>query len=161
MSDAPAAATNSARLAALGLELPPVPTPAAAYVPAVRHGDLVIVSGQLPTADGALLATGLVGNGGHDVAQAAGLARTCALNVLSAAASVAGGLDRIATVLRVGVFVASADGFDEQHLVANGASELFMAVLGEGSVHARAAVGVPSLPRSAPVEVEAMLTVLA
>ena len=153
-------ATNTARLAALGLELPPVPVPAAAYVPAVRHGDLVIVSGQLPTADGALLATGPVGEGGHDVAAAAELARVCALNALSAAASVAGGLDRIASVLRVGVFVASADGFAEQHLVANGASALFTAVLGEGSVHARAAVGVPSLPRSAPVEVEAMLTVV-
>jgi enamine deaminase RidA (YjgF/YER057c/UK114 family) len=153
--------TNTARLAALGLELPPVPVPAAAYVPAVRHGDLVIVSGQLPTADGALLATGLVGEGGYDVAAAADLARVCALNALAAAASVSGGLDRIASVLRVGVFVASADGFAEQHLVANGASELFMAVLGEGSVHARAAVGVPSLPRSAPVEVEAMITVMA
>jgi len=152
--------TNTARLAALGLELPPVPVPAAAYVPAVRHGDLVIVSGQLPSADGALLATGPVGEGGHDVAGAAALARVCALNALAAAASVAGGLDRIASVLRVGVFVASAEGFAEQHLVANGASELFMAVLGEGSVHARAAVGVPSLPRNAPVEVEAMLTVL-
>jgi enamine deaminase RidA (YjgF/YER057c/UK114 family) len=152
--------TNTQRLAALGLELPPVPAPAAAYVPAVRHGDLVIVSGQLPTADGVLLATGSVGEGGHDVAAAAELARVCALNALSAAASVAGGLDRIASVLRVGVFVASAGGFDEQHLVANGASGLFTAVLGEGSVHARAAVGVPSLPRSAPVEVEAMLTVV-
>ncbi len=156
MSSTPAS-SNTSRLAALGLELPPVPAPAASYVPAVRHADLIIVSGQLPVHDGALLATGPVGAGGHDVAAAAQLARTCALNVLSAAAAVAGGLDRIASVLRVGVFVASVDGFDEQHLVANGASELLMAVLGEGSVHARAAVGVPSLPRSAPVEVEAML----
>jgi enamine deaminase RidA (YjgF/YER057c/UK114 family) len=154
------AVTNSARLAALGLELPPVAAPAASYVPAVRHADLIIVSGQLPVADGQLLATGQVGAGGHDVAAAAELARVCALNVLAAAAAVAGGLDAVASVLRVGVFVASADGFDEQHLVANGASELFMAVLGEGSVHARAAVGVPSLPRSAPVEVEAMLSVI-
>jgi enamine deaminase RidA (YjgF/YER057c/UK114 family) len=153
--------SNSSRLAALGLELPPVPAPAAEYVPAVRHADLIVVSGQLPVRDGALLATGPVGAGGHDVAAAAELARVCALNVLSAAATVAGGLDRIASVLRVGVFVASADGFDEQHLVANGASELLTAVLGEGSVHARAAVGVVSLPRGAPVEVEAMLTVLA
>ena len=152
--------TNSARLAALGLELPPVAAPAASYVPAVRHADLIIVSGQLPVADGQLLATGQVGAGGHDVAAAAELARVCALNVLAAAAAVAGGLDAVASVLRVGVFVASADGFDEQHLVANGASELFMAVLGEGSVHARAAVGVLSLPRSAPVEVEAMLSVV-
>ena len=155
------AATNSARLAALDLELPPVPAPAAAYVPAVRHGDLVIVSGQLPLADGALLATGLVGDapGEHDVDAAAALARRCAINVLAAAASVAGGLDAIASVLRVGVFVASGDGFTRQHLVANGASQLFGEVLGPDAVHARAAVGVPRLPLDAPVEVEAMLTV--
>jgi enamine deaminase RidA (YjgF/YER057c/UK114 family) len=155
------ATTNSTRLAALGLELPPVPAPAAAYVPAVRHGDLVIVSGQLPLLDGALLATGLVGDGPdeHGVDAAAGLAQRCALNVLAAAASVAGGLDAIASVLRVGVFVASGDGFTRQHLVANGASELLAAVLGPGAVHARAAVGVPRLPLDAPVEVEAMLTV--
>ena len=153
--------TNTARLAALDLALPPVPAPAAAYVPAVRHGDRVIVSGQLPLADGALLAIGLVGDapGEHDVEAAAALARRCALNVLAAAASVAGGLDAIASVLRVGVFVASGDGFTRQHLVANGASELLAAVLGPGAVHARAAVGVPRLPLDAPVEVEAMLTV--
>jgi len=156
------AATNSARLATLGLELPPVPAPAAAYVPAVRHGDLIIVSGQLPLADGALLATGLVGDapGEHDVDAAAALARRCALNVLAAAASVAGGLDAIASVLRVGVFVASGDGFTRQHLVANGASQLFGEVLGPDAVHARAAVGVLRLPLDAPVEVEAMLTVV-
>jgi enamine deaminase RidA (YjgF/YER057c/UK114 family) len=153
--------SNSARLAGLGFELPPVPSPAASYVPAVRHADLIVVSGQLPVVDGALLATGPVGLGGHDVEAAAALARAAALNVLAAAAAVAGGLDRIASVLRVGVFVASADGFDEQHLVADGASQLLAAVLGEGSVHARAAVGVAGLPRSAPVEVEAMLTVIA
>ena len=153
--------SNSARLAALDLELPPVPAPAAAYVPAVRHGDLVIVSGQLPLVDGALLATGLVGDadGEHDVDTAAALARRCALNVLAAGASVAGGLDAIASVLRVGVFVASGDGFTRQHLVANGASQLFGEVLGPDAVHARAAVGVPRLPLDAPVEVEAMLTV--
>ena len=153
--------SNSARLAALDLELPPVPAPAAAYVPAVRHGDLVIVSGQLPLVDGGLLATGLVGDGDgeHDVDTAAALARRCALNVLAAGASVAGGLDAIAAVLRVGVFVASGDGFTRQHLVANGASQLFGEILGPDAVHARAAVGVPRLPLDAPVEVEAMLTV--
>ena len=153
--------TNTARLSALGLELPPVPAPAAAYVPAVRHGDLIIVSGQLPIVDGVLLATGLVGDGAgeHDVDAAAALARRCGLNVLAAAASVAGGLDAIGSVLRVGVFVASGDGFTSQHLVANGASELLATVFGPGAVHARAAVGVPRLPLDAPVEVEAMLTV--
>jgi enamine deaminase RidA (YjgF/YER057c/UK114 family) len=155
--------TNTSRLAALGLVLPPVPAPAAAYVPAVRHGDLVVVSGQLPLADGALLATGLVGDGSgeHDVAEAAALASRCALNVLAAAAEVGGGLDAIASVVRVGVFVASGEGFTQQHLVANGASELLGAVLGPGSVHARAAVGVPRLPLDAPVEVEAMVAVRA
>ena len=155
--------TNGSRLAGLGLELPPVPAPAAAYVPAVRHGDLVLVSGQLPLADGALLATGLVGDadGEHDVEVAAGLAARCALNVLAAGAAVAGGLDRIAGVLRVGVFVASGAGFTQQHRVADGASELLAAVLGPGAVHARAAVGVARLPLDAPVEVEAMLTVAA
>jgi enamine deaminase RidA (YjgF/YER057c/UK114 family) len=151
--------SHTDRLAALGLALPPVPAPAAAYVPAVRHGDLIIVSGQLPLRDGALLATGLVG---ADVTQdeAAELARVCALNALAAAAAVAGGLDAIAAVLRVGVFVASAEGFTTQHLVANGASQLLGEVLGPGSVHARAAVGVARLPLDAPVEVEAMLTVV-
>jgi enamine deaminase RidA (YjgF/YER057c/UK114 family) len=154
-------ATNTSRLTALGHTLPPVPVPAASYVPAVRHGDLVIVSGQLPVADGELLATGLVGDGEgeHRIEEAAALAARCALNILSAAASVAGGLDAIVSVLRVGVFVASGEGFTSQHLVANGASELLGAVLGPDAVHARAAVGVPRLPRNAPVEVEAMLTV--
>ena len=150
--------SNAARLAELGRELPPVPAPAAAYVPAVRHGDLVIVSGQLPLRDGAQLATGLVG---ADVTEeaAAALARICALNALAAAASVAGDLDGLAAALRVGVFVASADGFVAQHLVANCASELLSEVLGPGAVHARAAVGVARLPLDAPVEVEAMLAV--
>jgi len=155
------ASTNTARLTALGLDLPPVPAPAAAYVPAVRHGDLVLVSGQLPVRDGALVATGLVGSatGEHGVEAAAELARLCALNVLAAAASVAGGLDAIGAVLRAGIFVATGDGFTSQHLVANGASALFAAVLGEGAVHARMAVGVARLPLDAPVEVEAVIAI--
>ena len=163
MNAASTTGTNSDRLAALGLALPPVPAPAAAYVPAVRHGDLVLVSGQLPMRDGALLATGLVGStdGQHSVEQAAELARVCALNVLAAAASVAGGLDAISGVLRAGVFVSSGEGFTVQHLVANGASELFAAVLGPGAVHARMAVGVARLPLDAPVEVEAVVAVRA
>jgi len=152
---------NSDRLAALGLELPPVAAPAGAYAPAVRHGDLVHVSGQIPTRDGALLATGPVGPGGLDVAAATALTRACALQVLAAASAVAGGVDGIASVLRVGVYVASAPGFTDQHLVANGASELLRSVLGDGAVHARAAVGVASLPLGAPVEVEAVLSVVA
>jgi enamine deaminase RidA (YjgF/YER057c/UK114 family) len=147
--------TNGARLAALGLTLPPVPAPAAAYVPAVRHGDLVFVSGQLPVRDGELVATGQV----DDVETAAELARLCALNVLAAGAAVAGGLDAITGVVRCGIFVASAPDFTAQHLVANGASGLFAAVLGPGAVHARMAVGVAALPLGAPVEVEAVLSV--
>ncbi len=161
MSDHGRGTTNAARLAALGIELPSVPAPAGAYVPALRHADLVIVSGQLPIVDGALLATGVVGDGGHDVAAAAALAAVCARNVLAAAAAAAGDVDALASVLSVRVFVASAPGFSEQHLVADGASDLFAQVLGVGSVHARAAVGVVSLPRGAPVEVEAMLAVAA
>ena len=162
-------ATNSERLAALGLSLPPVPAPAAAYVPARRHGDLVWTAGQLPLVDGALVATGPVGatdgtgdgatDGAIDVERAVELARTCALNVLAAAASVAGGLDAITGVLRATVFVASAPGFVAQHLVANGASRLFAEVLGGDEGHARVAIGVASLPLDAPVEVEAVLTV--
>ena len=150
-------ATNTERLGAAGLVLPPVPTPAAAYVPARRHGDLVWTAGQLPMVDGALVATGPVGDA-VDVASAAALARTCALNVLAAAASVAGGLDALTGVVRATVYVASAPGFTSQHLVADGASGLFADVLGPDAAHARIAIGVAALPLGAPVEVEAVLT---
>jgi enamine deaminase RidA (YjgF/YER057c/UK114 family) len=160
MTTGPDAPTNGARLAALGLVLPPVPTPAAAYVPARRHGDLVLTAGQLPMVDGALVATGAVG-AALDVDRAAELAGVCALNVLAAAAAVAGGLDAITGVVRATVYVASAPGFTSQHLVANGASQRFADVLGAGAGHARIAVGVASLPLDAPVEVEAILSVRA
>jgi len=154
-------ATNSARLAALGLTLPSVVPPVAAYVPAVLDAGLVHVSGQLPMRDGVLPATGLVGDGPNDVAPelAQELARTCALNVLAAAAAVAGGLDRLDAVVRVGVMVACGTGFVAPHTVANGASELFGAVLAPGVGHARAAYGVARLPLDAPVEVEAIIRV--
>jgi enamine deaminase RidA (YjgF/YER057c/UK114 family) len=141
------------RLAGLGLTLPPVAVPVAAYVPAVRSGDLVYTSGQLPTVDGKLLAVGKVGDevGATD---AAGLARTCALNALAAAASAAGGLDQIRRIVKVTGFVASAPGFSGQPQVINGASELFIEVFGEDGKHARSAVGVAELPLNAPVEVE-------
>jgi enamine deaminase RidA (YjgF/YER057c/UK114 family) len=151
--------TNSDRLAALGLRLPDVVAPVAAYVPAVRDGGLVHVSGQLPMIAGALPATGLVGEGPDEVApaRAAELARAAALNVLAAAAQVAGGLDRLDRIVRVGVMVACAPGFTAPHTVANGASELFGAVLAPGVGHARAAYGVTRLPLDAPVEVEAII----
>jgi enamine deaminase RidA (YjgF/YER057c/UK114 family) len=141
------------RLAELGLTLPPVAAPVAAYVPAVRSGDFVYTSGQLPTVDGKLPAVGKVG-GEVSATDAAGLARTCALNALAAAASAAGGLDQIHRIVKVTGFVASAPGFSGQPQVINGASELFIEVFGEDGKHARSAVGVAELPLNAPVEVE-------
>ena len=130
------------RLSELGLQLPPVPTPAAAYRPWVRSGELVLTAGQL----GADLTT----------AEGAAEARTAALNLLAVGAEAFGTLEAF-RVVKLVVFVASAEGFTEQHLVANGASELLGAVLGDAGVHARSAVGVAALPLDAPVEVEAIL----
>ena len=145
--------TASQRLAALGLTLPPVAAPVAAYVPAVRTGNYVYTSGQLPFVDGKLQGAGKVGDA---VApdEAASLARIAALNALAAAASVAGGLDAIARVVKVTCFVASAPGFTGQAQVANGASELLIEVLGDAGRHARSAVGMAVLPLDTPVEVE-------
>jgi enamine deaminase RidA (YjgF/YER057c/UK114 family) len=141
------------RLAALGLTLPPVAAPVAAYVPAVRTGGFVYTSGQLPTVDGKLPAVGKVG-AEVSAADAAGMARTCALNALAAAASAAGGLDAIGRIVKITGFVASAPGFSGQPQVVNGASELLIEVFGEDGRHARSAVGVAELPLNAPVEVE-------
>jgi enamine deaminase RidA (YjgF/YER057c/UK114 family) len=145
--------TATERLAGLGLSLPPVPAPVAAYVPAVRTGNHVYTSGQLPLVDGKLQGTGKVGDG---VApdEAASLARTAALNALAAAASVAGGLDAITRIVKVTCFVASAPSFTGQAQVANGASELLLEVLGDAGRHARSAVGMAVLPLDSPVEVE-------
>ena len=141
------------RLAALGLTLPPVTAPVAAYVPAVRTGPYVYVSGQLPVVDGKLPATGKVGDA-VSAADAAGMARTCALNALAAAAAAAGGLEAISRIVKVTGFVASAPGFTGQPQVINGASELLIEVFGEQGRHARSAIGVAELPLNAPVEVE-------
>ncbi|MGF6821890.1 enamine deaminase RidA (YjgF/YER057c/UK114 family) [Microbacterium sp. ZKA21] len=145
--------TLAARLEELAIELPAVAAPVAAYVPAVVHGDLVYTSGQLPFTDGALPATGKVG-AGIDADDAKGYARTCALNALAAAADAAGGLERIAGVLRLGGFVASDPSFTGQPGVINGASEVLGEIFGDAGKHARAAVGVPVLPLDSPVEVE-------
>jgi enamine deaminase RidA (YjgF/YER057c/UK114 family) len=142
-----------ARLAELGIELPAVAAPVASYVPAVVHGDLVYTSGQLPFAGGSLPATGKVGDG-VSAEDAKLFARTCALNALAAAADAAGGVDRIAGVLRVGGFVASTPDFTGQPGVINGASEVLGEIFGDAGRHARAAVGVPVLPLDSPVEVE-------
>src|SRR5580698_10064215 len=138
--------TPTQRLAELGLTLPAVPVPAAAYVPAVVSGGFIYTSGQLPTVDGKLLATGKLG-AGVSVEEGAGLARVCALNALAAAASVAGpdGLDGIARIVKVVGFVASAPGFHAQPKVVNGASELLIDVFGENGKHARSAVGMAEL----------------
>jgi enamine deaminase RidA (YjgF/YER057c/UK114 family) len=145
--------TPEARLAALGLELPAVPAPLAAYVPAVRTGSHVYTAGQLPLVEGKLLMTGKVG-AQVSVAEAAALARTCALNALAALATVAGGLSAVVRVVKVTGFVASDPGFTDQPRVVNGASELLLEVFGEGGRHARSAVGLAVLPFDAPVEIE-------
>lgn len=145
------------RLADLGLVLPEVPAPVAAYVPAVRSGAMIYTAGQLPFVSGELLRTGLVG-AEVGVSDAVECARQCALNALAAVASQAN-LDEIRVVKVVG-FVASAAGFTAQPQVLNGASELIGDVLGEKGVHARSAVGVAALPLNAPVEVEVIAEVL-
>ncbi|GAA1289926.1 MULTISPECIES: RidA family protein [Streptomyces] len=142
-----------ARLAELGLTLPEVVPPLASYQPAVQSGVYVYTAGQLPMVDGKLPLTGKVG-AEVTAEQAKELARTCALNALAAVKSVAGDLDRVARVVKVVGFVASAADFTGQPGVVNGASELFAEVLGEKGVHARSAVGVAVLPLDAPVEVE-------
>lgn len=152
---APADGTGSPeeRLAALGLKLPDVVPPAAAYVPAVRSGKWVYTAGQLPIVDGVLAASGKVG-AGIDPQRAAELARFCALNALAAAASVSGGLSAIRQLVKVTGFVASAPDFTDQPLVINGASELLKDVFGDAGQHARSAIGVAVLPKDSPVEVE-------
>lgn len=149
------------RLAALGVELPGVVPPVAAYIPAKRHGDLVYTSGQLPMVKGALPATGKVGEGEGLVspADAKTYARQSALNALAAAASLVGGVDNITGVLKITGFVASVPEFTGQPGVINGASEFLGEVFGEAGAHARSAVGVPVLPLDSPVEVEVVFTV--
>lgn len=142
-----------ARLKELGITLPDVPKPVAAYVPAVASGNRIYTSGQLPVVDGQLRYKGKVGAA---VSQEEGYqaARICAINSLAAVRSLTGSLDRIQRVVKVTVFVNSAAGFTNQPEVANGASELFLQVFGEAGRHARSAVGVSDLPRDAAVEVE-------
>ncbi|MBC7308482.1 MAG: RidA family protein [Actinomycetales bacterium] len=144
------------RLAELGLSVPEVAAPVAAYVPAARDGDLVFTSGQLPMVAGSLVATGKVGEGDGLVSpeRAKELAQTCALNAIAAVKSVVGDLDSVTRVVKVVGFVASDPSFTGQPGVVNGASELLGAAFGDAGVHARSAVGVASLPLDAPVEVE-------
>ena len=143
----------SAKLAELGIELPPVATPVAAYTPAVIDRGVVRTSGQIPVVGGEPVCVGAVGDDGVDPEDAKEAARVCALNALAAAAAAAGGVDRLAGVVKVVGFVSSRPDFYGQAGVVNGASELFGEVF--GSAHARSAVGVAALPLGVSVEVEA------
>ena len=151
--------TISARLRELGLTLPPAPKPVAAYVPFVRSGSLLFISGQIPMRDGALVARGPVPSQ-VSLDEARQAAVQCALNALAVAQDALGGdLDRVVRVVRVGVFVCCDAGFHDQPKVANGASELLVEIFGEAGRHARAAVGSIALPLGAAVEVEMVLEV--
>ncbi|MEV0174196.1 RidA family protein [Streptomyces sp. NPDC050803] len=148
-----------ARLTELGVPLPEPARSVANYLPYTRSGTLLRTSGQLPLRDGALVATGLLGRD-LDVATGQLAARWCAANVLTQAKAALGSLDRIQQLLKITVFVAGTPDFAEHHLVANGASDLFVAALGEPGRHARSAVGVAALPMRAPVEIEAVIALV-
>jgi enamine deaminase RidA (YjgF/YER057c/UK114 family) len=150
----------SSALAGLGIELPSVVPPVAAYVPAKAHGDLVFTAGQLPMVSGALPATGKVGDGPGLVSaeDAQAYARQCALNALAAAAAAVGGVDRLTGVVKVVGFVASVPDFTGQPAVINGASEVLGEIFGDAGRHARSAVGVTALPLDSPVEVEVVFS---
>jgi len=150
--------TIEKRLNELGVALPAAAAPAANYVPFMRTGNLVFTAGQLPLRDGKLQVTGLLG---RDVDTAAGkeAAKLCAINILAQAKAAIGDLEKIKRLVKITVFVASAPDFTEQHLVANGASDFLVAVLGEPGKHSRSAVGTASLPLNAAVEIEAVIEV--
>jgi enamine deaminase RidA (YjgF/YER057c/UK114 family) len=147
-----------ARLAEHGYSVPEVAVPVAAYIPAVRTGNLVYTSGQLPFANGELLATGIHGTDVNEEAGALAAAQ-CALNAIAAVKSVIGDLDKVVRVVKVVGFVASAPTFTKHPVVINGASELLAKAFGDSGVHARSAVGVASLPLNAAVEVEVIVEV--
>ena len=149
------------RLADLGIELPAVVPPVGSYTPALRVGDLVYTSGQIPVADGQVTVTGKVSEGAEGIvapARAKEAARLCALNAL-AAVHAAVGIDSVVRVVKVVGFVASAPGFTGQPGVINGASDFLVEVFGDAGVHARSAVGVAELPLGVPVEVEIVVQV--
>ncbi len=147
----------TSRLHELGLELPPVATPAGSYVPATQTGALIFTAGQLPFSGGELHRTGKVGDT-VSPEEAKECARLCVLNALAAAAERAGGLDNLRNIVKVTGFVASAASFNGQPGVLNGASELLGEVFGDAGLHARSAVGVSELPLDAPVEVELVVS---
>ena len=145
--------THSERLASLNLALPAVAVPVGSYVPALRNGEDLLTSGQLPMRDGRLTCTGKVG-ADVTLADAAAAAELAALNGVAALAGVAGGIDRIERIVRVCVFVNSAPGFTDQPKVANGASDLLSRIFADAGKHVRSAVGVAELPLNAAVELE-------
>jgi enamine deaminase RidA (YjgF/YER057c/UK114 family) len=145
--------TPEERLGELGLSVPEVAAPVAAYVPAVRSGAHVFTSGQLPLREGTLITTGKVG-AEVSLEEAVECAKQCALNAIAAVRAEVGELSAVKRVVKVVAFVASAPDFTAQPKVANGASELLGTVFGDAGVHARSAVGVAALPLDAPVEVE-------
>ena len=149
------------RLAELGYTLPQVPAPIAAYVPATQTGNLVFTSGQLPTVDGQLLASGLVGTGADDVdvETAKKCAERSGLNALAAVKSLVGDLDKVVRIVKVTGFIACRPDFTNHSAVVNGASELFGAVFGDAGLHARSSVGMSALPLGAPVEIEIVVEV--
>ena len=150
--------TPEERVEELGLSIPQVPKPVAAYVPAVRTGSYIYTSGQLPMRGGTLIATGKVG-GEVSAEQGVECAQQCALNAIAAVKSVIGDLSNVVRVVKVVAFIASTPDFTGQPGVANGASELIGKVFGEAGQHARSAVGTPVLPLDAPVEVEMVVEV--
>ncbi|RWO91529.1 MAG: RidA family protein [Mesorhizobium sp.] len=150
--------TIEKRLSDLGVTLPVAAAPAANYVPYCRSGNLLFIAGQLPLKQGKLQASGLLGRD-VDIAIGQEAAKYCAINILAQAKAALGDLEKIRRVVKITVFVASAPDFFEQHLVANGASDLLVAVLGDPGKHARAAVGAASLPLNAAVEIEAIFEV--
>ena len=150
--------TPEENLAELGLSVPEVAKPVAVYVPAVRTGNYVFTSGQLPMRSGELMTTGKVG-GEVTQEEAVACAQQCALNAIAAVKAEIGDLSQVKRIVKVVAFVASTPDFTGQPQVANGASELFGKVFGDAGVHARSAVGVPVLPLDAPVEVEILVEV--
>lgn len=150
--------TPEENLAELGLSVPEVPKPVAVYVPAVRTGNYVFTSGQLPMRSGELMTTGKVG-GEVTEEEAVACAQQCALNAIAAVKAEIGDLSLVKRIVKVVAFVASTPDFTGQPRVANGASELFGKVFGDAGVHARSAVGVPVLPLDSPVEVEILVEV--
>ena len=147
-----------AKLKELGFTVPEAPKPLAAYIPAIKIDNLVFTAGQLPMLDGKVIAEGKLG---AEVSNELGIkaAEMCALNCLSAIKSVVGNLDNIEQIVKVTVFVNSADGFTSQPLIANGASEFLVKIFGEAGKHVRSAVGANGLPLNAPVEIEMIVKV--